>query len=149
MNDIVSTSTSRQRFNMWLMSIFGAAAMLLAAVGIYGLMAYSVAQRLQEIGIRLALGAQANQVRNMIVLQGMLLATIGIAIGLGGAVGLVRYLSRAFPDIVSTFLFRVGQYDAVTFTAVPIALVVVALVAVWVPAVRASRVDPLTALRYE
>jgi predicted permease len=149
MGDIVTTSTSRQRFNMLLMSIFGAAAMLLAAVGIYGLMAYSVAQRRQELGIRLALGAQASQVRNMVVLQGMLLATVGVVIGLGGAFGLVRWLTKAYPDIVSSFLFRVGQYDALTFTAVPVALVVVALVAVWVPAVRASRVDPLTALRYE
>ena len=149
MSDIVTTSTSRQRFNMWLMTLFGASAMLLAAVGIYGLMAYSVAQRRQEIGIRLALGAQGSQVRNMVVLQGMLLATVGVVVGLGGAFGLVYYLSRAYSALVSGFLFRVGQYDALTFTLVPLALIVVALVAVWIPAVRASRVDPLTALRYE
>jgi predicted permease len=149
MGDIVTTSTSRTRFNMWLMSMFGGAAMLLAAIGIYGLMAYSVAQRRQEIGIRLALGASTGRVRNMVVLQGMVLAGIGVVVGLVGAFGLLFYLSKAHAQIVSTFLFRVGQYDALTFTVVPLTLVIVALVAVWIPAMRASRVDPLTALRYE
>jgi predicted permease len=141
MGDIVTTSTSRQRFNMWLMTMFGGAALLLAAIGIYGLMAYSVAQRRQEIGIRLALGAQASAVRNMVVWQGMRLTVIGVVVGLAGAFGLARY--------IATFLFQVGQRDPLVFTLVPVVLVVVALVAVWVPALRASRVDPLQALRYE
>jgi predicted permease len=141
MGDIVSTSTSRQRFNMWLMAMFGGAALLLAAIGIYGLMAYSVAQRRQEIGIRLALGAQASAVRNMVVWQGMRLTVIGVVVGLAGAFGLARY--------IATFLFQVSQRDPLVFTLVPVTLVVVALVAVWVPALRASRVDPLQALRYE
>ncbi|MGH9373887.1 MAG: ABC transporter permease, partial [Vicinamibacterales bacterium] len=90
MSEVVSLSTSRQRFNMWLMTVFGCSALLLAAIGIYGLMAYSVEQRTQEIGIRLALGAQASQVKNMVVRQGMVLAIIGVIIGLAGAFGLSR-----------------------------------------------------------
>ena len=85
MDEIVSLSVSRQRFNMWVMTVFGGCALLLAAIGIYGLMAYSVEQRTQEIGIRLALGAQASQVRKMVVFQGMALALVGIVIGLGAA----------------------------------------------------------------
>ena len=86
MDDIVSVSVSRQKFNMWVMSVFGGCALLLAAIGIYGLMAYSVEQRTQEIGIRLALGAQASQVKNMVVGQGMGLALVGVVIGLGACV---------------------------------------------------------------
>ncbi len=85
MDDIVSTSVSRQKFNMWVMSVFGGCALLLAAIGIYGLMAYSVEQRTQEIGIRLALGAQESAVKNMVVFQGMRLALVGVVLGLGGA----------------------------------------------------------------
>src|SRR6202011_348328 len=93
MDDIVSVSVSRQKFNMWVMSVFGGCALLLAAIGIYGLMAYSVEQRTQEIGIRLALGAEAGTVRNMVVLQGMSLVLIGIALGIGSAFGLTRFLA--------------------------------------------------------
>jgi len=149
MGDIVSTSTSRTRFNMWLMTMFGGAAMLLAAIGIYGLMAYSVAQRKQELGIRLALGASAGAVRNMVVRQGMLLASIGVVVGLGSAFGILFWVTKKYPTVVSGFLFSVGQYDWLTFTVVPVTLVVVAFIAVLVPAIRASRVDPLTALRNE
>jgi ABC-type antimicrobial peptide transport system permease subunit len=141
MNDVVSTSTSRQRFNMWLMSVFGGCALLLAAIGIYGLMAYSVEQRTQEIGIRLALGAQSHQVKNMVVSQGMLLAIVGVIVGLA----LSYYLSR----FVSSFLFGVEAHDPLVFVGVPIVLSLVALVAVWLPARRASRIDPIIALRYE
>jgi predicted permease len=144
MNEIVSTSTSRQQFNMWLMSVFGACALLLAAIGIYGLMAYSVEQRTQEIGIRLALGAQASQVKNMVVRQGMTLAVIGVVIGLTAA----YILTRALPTFAS-FLYGVQVRDPLVFVGVPIVLTLVALIAVWVPARRASRVDPLIALRYE
>ena len=89
---------------MWLMTVFGGCALLLAAIGIYGLMAYSVEQRTQEIGIRLALGAQASQVRNMVVRQGMVLAIVGVVIGLAAAFGLAR--------LITTFLFGVGKGSA-------------------------------------
>jgi predicted permease len=141
MDSIVSTSVSRQRFNMWVMSVFGGCALLLAAIGIYGLMAYSVEQRTQEIGIRMALGAQAAQVRKMVVGQGMALALVGVVIGLGAALGLAQ--------LISSFLFGVKARDPLAFSAVPILLALVALVAVWLPARRASRVDPIIALRVE
>jgi putative ABC transport system permease protein len=141
MDSIVSTSVSRQRFNMWVMSVFGGCALLLAAIGIYGLMAYSVEQRTQEIGIRLALGAQASHVRRMVVFQGMALSLAGIGIGLAAAFGLAR--------LITSFLFGVTAKDAVVFSGVPILLAVVAFLAVWLPARRASQVDPIIALRYE
>ena len=141
MDEVVSLSTSRQRFNMLLMTIFGSSALLLAAIGIYGLMAYSVEQRTQEIGIRLALGAETGAVRNMVVLQGMRLVLIGIAIGIGSAFGLTRFLAA--------FLFGVNVRDPMAFTSIPIALTCIALLAIWLPALRASRLDPIQALRYE
>jgi predicted permease len=141
MDEVVSRSTSRDRFNMWLMTVFGASALLLAAIGIYGLMAYSVAQRTQEIGIRLALGAEASNVKNMVVMQGLKLTITGIVIGLGCAFLLTRLLAA--------LLFGVTARDPVVFGAVPVLLTLVALVAVWIPARRASRVDPILALRYE
>jgi putative ABC transport system permease protein len=139
MNDVVSRSISRQRFNMTLMTVFGGAALALAAIGIYGLMAYSVAQRTQEIGIRLALGADGQRVRNMVVLQGVRLATVGVVIGLGSAFGLAR--------LVASQLFGVKAWDPAVFVSVPIVLALIALAAVWLPALRASRVDPIVALR--
>lgn len=141
MTEVVSLSTSRERFNMWLMSVFGASALLLAAIGIYGLMAYSVEQRTQEIGIRLALGAQSAQVKNMVVFQGMRLAIVGLVLGVGAAFGLAK--------VIETFLFGVRPRDPLVFVGVPLLLALVALVAVWIPARRASRVDPIIALRYE
>jgi putative ABC transport system permease protein len=141
MGEVVSLSTSRERFNMWLMTVFGVSALLLAAIGIYGLMAYSVEQRTQEIGIRLALGAQGSQVKNMVVLQGMRLAIIGVVIG----VGVSLYLAR----LIASFLFGVTARDPLVFIGVPLLLTLVSLFAVWFPARRASRVDPMVALRYE
>jgi predicted permease len=141
MSQVISRSTSRERFNMWLMTVFGASALLLAAIGIYGLMAYSVEQRTQEIGIRLALGARASTVKNMVVRQGMALALIGIVVGLAASFGLTR--------LISTLLFGVSALDPLVFAGVPIVLAFVALLAVWLPARRASRVDPIIALRYE
>jgi ABC-type lipoprotein release transport system permease subunit len=141
MQEIATRSTSRQRFNMWLMTVFGCCAVLLAAIGIYGLMAYSVAQRTQEIGIRLALGAQASDVKNMVIRQGMALAGIGVAIGVAASLGLARF--------ISTLLFGVSPRDPSVFAGVPLLLTLVAFIAVWVPARRASRVDPIVALREE
>ena len=139
MSDVVSTSTSRQQFNMWLMTVFGGSALLLAAIGIYGLMAYSVEQRTQEIGIRLALGAPATSVKNMIVRQGMTLTLVGVVVGVGSAYLLSRF--------VSSFLFGVTATDPLIFVAVPVVLSAVAFLAVWLPARRASRIDPIIALR--
>ncbi len=139
MMDVMARSTSRSRFNMWLMTVFDASALLLAAIGIYGLMAYSVAQRTQEIGIRLALGAQTSDVRRMIVWQGMKLSLIGVAVGVAASFALARF--------IASFLFQVQKWDPLVFTAVPVTLLLVAWVAAWFPAVRASHVDPLGALR--
>ena len=141
MDEIAALSVSRQKFNMWVMSVFGGCALLLAAIGIYGLMAYSVEQRTQEIGIRLALGAQASQVRKMVVLQGMALAGAGVVAGLAAAFGLAR--------LITAFLYGVTARDPLVFTGVPLVLAIVAFLAVWLPARRASNVDPLIALRYE
>jgi predicted permease len=141
MDDIVVRNTSRQRFNMLLLTIFGASALLMAAIGIYGLMAYSVQQRTQEMGIRMALGAQASHIRNMVIRQGMVLALIGVAIGIAGAFGLTRFLA--------SFLFDVKAWDPLAFIVTPVLLTAVALLAVWVPAQRAVRVDPMAALRFE
>ena len=141
MDQVVQQSTSRQRFNMWLMTVFGASALVLAAIGIYGLMAYTVEQRTQEIGIRLALGADGSRVKNMVVAQGMRLALVGVVVGIGASFALTR--------LIASFLFGVKQYDPLVFVSVPLVLTAVALVAVWWPARRASSVDPLSALRYE
>jgi ABC-type antimicrobial peptide transport system permease subunit len=126
---------------MWLMMVFGASAVLLAAIGIYGLMAYAVEQRTQEIGIRLALGAEVSAVRSMVVRQGMGLALVGIAAGLAAAYGLSRF--------VTALLFSVSATDPFVFAGVPVLLAAVSLVAVWLPAQRASRVDPIIAMRAE
>ena len=141
MDEVVARSTARQDFNMLLLTIFASAALLLAAIGIYGLMAYSVAQRTQEIGIRMALGAETADVRRMVVFQGMALALAGVVVGLAAALGLSR--------LIASFLFGVKAWDPVVFAIVPILLSCVALMAVWIPARRATRIDPLDALRYE
>lgn len=141
MDEVVARSTSRQRFNMLLMSVFGAAALLLAAIGVYSLMAYSVQQRTQEIGIRMALGAEATHVRRMVVLQGLTFSLLGIVIGTAAAFGLAR--------LISTFLFGVQPWDPTVFVAVPVLLTLIALLAVTIPAIRATKIDPITALRYE
>ncbi len=141
MEEVVSRSTSRQRFNMLLMSVFGAAALMLAAIGVYGLMAYSVQQRTQEIGIRMALGAEPRDIRKMVVLQGMTFSLTGIVVGTAAAFGLAR--------LISAFLFGVKPWDPPVFVAMPILLAAIALLAIMIPATRATKVDPITALRYE
>jgi ABC-type antimicrobial peptide transport system permease subunit len=141
MERVVVESTARNDFNMLLLTVFAASAMLLAAIGIYGLMAYSVQQRTQEIGIRIALGAGPAEMRNMIVFQGMRLALIGVVIGVGAAFGLTR--------LMASLLYGVKASDPVVFTSVAVLLSLVAFVATYIPARRATRVDPLVALRYE
>lgn len=124
-----------------LVGIFAILAVALAAVGIYGVMSYMVSQRTQEIGVRMALGAQAANVRSMILVQTIKLTALGVAIGLAGAFLVARFLS--------SLLFGVGTHDPLTFLGVALLLLAVAVVAAYVPARRAMRVDPIVALRYE
>ena len=139
MDQVSTQSVARTQFSTLLMTIFGGSALLLAAIGIYGLMAYTVQQRTQEIGIRVALGARYAQIRKMVVLQGMQLALLGVGIGMAAAFGLTRLLGG--------FLYGVQAHDAVGLVTVPVVLSLVALLAVWIPARRASTIDPLKALR--
>ena len=141
MEEIEARNIARQRFNMLLLTVFGFAALLMAAIGIYGVLSYSVQQRTQELGVRMALGAQASNLRNMVIRQGMTLAVIGVVLGCGGAVWLTHFLK--------SFLFGVNALDPVAFFATPLLLIAVALISVWRPAVRATRVDPMAALRIE
>lgn len=141
METLISETIAGQRFSMVLLSVFGFVALTLAAVGIYGVMAYSVSQRSREIGIRMALGARAADVFKMIIRQGMLLTLIGLGAGLAGALTLTR--------VISALLFEVSATDPVIFVGISVLLVVVALAANFMPARRATRVDPLIALRYE
>jgi predicted permease len=141
MDEVVVRSTARQSFNMLLLSIFGASALVLASIGIYGLMAYSVQQRRQEMGIRMALGADRRRIRNLVVWQGMQLALVGVAVGIAAAFGLTR--------LIASFLFGVKAWDPIVFVTVPVILAAVALFAVWLPATRASRLNPMAALRVE
>jgi putative ABC transport system permease protein len=141
MDALLADSVSPHRFSAALIGIFAALALLLAAIGIYGVMSYTVSQRTQEIGIRMALGAQPASVRSMILGHTLKLTLLGVALGLAGAFALVRFLD--------SLLFGVGAYDATTFVGVPFVLAAVALLAAYVPARRAVGVDPLVALRYE
>jgi putative ABC transport system permease protein len=141
MAEVEVRNTARQRFNMLLLTIFAAAGLLMAAIGVYGVMSYSVQQRTQELGVRMALGAQASNLRNMVVGQGMILAGAGVVLGIGAAFWLTRFLA--------SFLFGVKAWDPAAFIVTPLLLSAVALLAVWIPAQRATRVDPMTALRLE
>ncbi|HLJ40190.1 MAG TPA: FtsX-like permease family protein, partial [Candidatus Acidoferrales bacterium] len=141
MEQVVSGSLNDWRFHAILLGIFGTLAVLIAAVGVYGVISYSVAQRTHEIGIRLALGAQRRSVLRLVVGQGLKLACIGIVIGIAAAFALTR--------LMSSLLFGVSATDPLTFACVAILLVLVAMLACYIPARRAMRVDPMIALRYE
>jgi putative ABC transport system permease protein len=141
MSEVVARSMVQPRFLSLLLATFSSIALFLAAIGIYGVMAYSVAQRTQEIGVRMALGAQRRHVLRLVFGQGLLLLVIGAVIGLGGAFALTRFMR--------TLLFEITATDPLTYTAVVGLLTVIALLACYVPARRATKVDPLVALRYE
>jgi putative ABC transport system permease protein len=141
MEEYLSSSVAAPRFNTTLLSIFAAVALVLTVVGLYGVMSYSVAQRTNEIGIRLALGAQSRDVLLMIVKQGSVLIGLGLAIGLFGA-----YLAT---KLIASLLFGVQAKDPFTFAAVAVVLALVGLLACYIPAWRATKVDPMEALRCE
>jgi len=138
MDDVVTKSVGTRRIAMQLFAVFAVTALLLAALGIYGVMAYSVTQRTQEIGIRMALGAQKSDVLGLVIRQGMALAAIGVMVGLAGAFALTR--------VIGNLLFGVTATDPATFFAIPLLLLLVALVACYLPAHRAARLDPTKAL---
>jgi len=141
MEDVLSESIARQRFSMLLLGIFAAVALVLAAVGIYGVMSYTMAQRTHEIGIRMALGAQRRDVLKLAVGQGLKLVLIGVAVGLALALALTR--------VMSSLLFGVSATDPATLITISLVLISVALLASYIPARRATKVDPMIALRYE
>jgi len=141
MDELRATALQSDRFNLWLMGSFALLALLLAALGIYGVMTYTTAQRTRELGIRLALGAQTGDVLKLVTVQGMKLALIGVALGLLGSFAVTR--------LMESLLFEVGTSDPLTFSLVTVLLAVVSLAACYIPARRATRVDPLIALRSE
>jgi putative ABC transport system permease protein len=141
MDNLIADSVSQRRFSSVLVAIFAGLALLLAAIGIYGVMSYTVSQRTQEIGVRMALGAQLENVGGMILGQSLKLILIGVVLGLAGAFAVARFLA--------SLVFGVSTHDVGTFLAVAVLLMVVAMAASWIPARRAMRVDPVVALRHE
>jgi ABC-type antimicrobial peptide transport system permease subunit len=132
---------ARTSFSLIMLGIAAGVALILGAIGIYGVISYIVTQRTRELGIRMALGAEAGNVRTMVLKQGLLLIGAGVAVGLGAAVGLTR--------LMEALLFGVSPLDPATFGSVAAALIVVALLATYLPARKASRIDPVDAIRYE
>jgi ABC-type antimicrobial peptide transport system permease subunit len=141
LDQYLGVAVAQPKFNALLLSLFAGLALLLTAIGLYGVMAYAVVQRAQEIGIRIALGAQTGDVLKMVLRQGLKLTMLGLAIGLAAAYALTRYMQ--------SLLFGVKATDLSTFAAIALTLIAVALVACWVPARRATKVDPMIALRCE
>jgi putative ABC transport system permease protein len=141
MDDVLANSVAPRRAPMLLLSAFAAVALLLAMIGIYGVTAYYVTQRTQEIGIRMALGAQMSDVLKLVLKGGMVLATAGVVTGLIGAYALTRWMT--------SLLFGVSPTDWLTLAAVAVGVLITALLACYLPARRATKVDPLVALRYE
>ncbi|MGB7640227.1 MAG: FtsX-like permease family protein, partial [Terriglobales bacterium] len=141
MQEVIANSVQRRRFSMLLLTIFAATAMLLAAIGLYGVMSYSVAQRTKEIGVRMALGANRPEVLALVVKRGMLLVGIGIAAGV--------VLALALSRLIAGMLFGITATDPLTIIGVAVLLGAVAFVANYLPARRAASVDPMVALRYE
>jgi len=141
MTQMVASSVAQKRLSVQLLGGFSAVALFLAALGLYGLLSYNVAQRTREIGIRAALGARRSEILKLILRQGMTFVLIGIGLGLAGAF--------AFTRLLRSQLYEVGPLDPLTFTTVPLLLAFVALLACWLPARRAARVDPMVALRHE
>jgi putative ABC transport system permease protein len=137
----IDRSLKNQRFNMVLLAVFASCALTLAAIGIYGIVAYAVTERTHEIGVRVALGAQRQDIMRMVVRQGMTMTLIGTGAGLAAAFGVTR--------VMSTLLFGVSAADPITFAVIPLLLLAVAAWACYVPARRATRVDPIVALRCE
>jgi putative ABC transport system permease protein len=141
MEQVLGDMTAKRRFNMILFGIFAAIALILAAVGIYGVISYTVAQRTHEIGVRIALGASGGDVVKLILKQGLLLAAVGVAIGVGAGLLLTR--------LMESLLYGISATDPLTFVAVSAVLLLIALVSCLIPARRATRTDPMVALRYE
>ena len=141
LEEVVRDSMAARRFTMVLLGVFAGLALLLSSIGIYGVISYVVGQRTNEIGIRIALGAQQRDVLRLMLGEGMKMALIGVAIGIAVALGLTH--------LMVNILFGVSATDPLTFLGVATLLVLVALTACWIPARRATRVDPLVALRYE
>jgi putative ABC transport system permease protein len=141
MEDSMATSVAQPRFRTWLLGLFAVLALLLSTIGIYGVMSYSVTQRVHEMGIRIALGAQPRQVFQLVTGQGLRLALLGVGIGCVASIALTR--------VLRSFLYDVSALDPITYLSVAAVLVSVGLLASYLPARRATKVDPLIALRYE
>jgi putative ABC transport system permease protein len=141
MDDVVADAQSRPRFLTILLTLFSTLAFSIAVIGIYGVMSYTVARRKKEFGVRMALGAQSADVLKLVMRQGLIISCVGVAVGLVGAFLFTRFMTRV--------LYQVGATDPLTYLSVTVALILVAMVACYIPARRATQVDPATTLHYE